>query len=498
MGGAVERDPRDDEARPPRVRVLRSARRAPHGAPPRLHTESSHRFERGVDPGDAARVLEHAARLTCRLGRGVRGEGSARRRARSRSRPCRSRSARRAWTRSSASTCPSPRPIAILERLGFALQSKTATARWRRHRPDAPPRRRRARSISSTRSCACAAWTRCPRQLPAIRARARRRRSRGARPPACDAPRARSASPRRSPSASRRKSALEALGAPAPVMLENPLGEERDVMRTTLLPGLLDARPPRAPPRRARRAPVHDRRGLPAARRTSSPKQRASFAAVLAGDRPAWLESPKPFDVWDAKGFATAFIAQPRPRRRDDRRRCAARRAQASPPARRRGDSRAQDTHRDARPAPPRRRRRARPRRPRSHVARRSDLELDLDALGAQPSPRRTRRSRVSPRATRDIALVVKDGIPAGDVDASVREAAGPLAEDVQLFDRFSGGPTSPRGLRQPRLPRRLPRRGPHAHRRRGRRRARERRRRDVTGASARRYARSFCYSSRV
>jgi phenylalanyl-tRNA synthetase beta chain len=34
----------------------------------------------------------------------------------------------------------------------------------------------------------------------------------------------------------------------------------------------------------------------------------------------------------------------------------------------------------------------------------------------------------------------VKDGIPAGDVLRTVREAAGPLAEDVQLFDRFSGG----------------------------------------------------------
>jgi phenylalanyl-tRNA synthetase beta chain len=44
------------------------------------------------------------------------------------------------------------------------------------------------------------------------------------------------------------------------------------------------------------------------------------------------------------------------------------------------------------------------------------------------------------PAATRDIALVVKDGIPAGDVLASLREAAGPLAEDVQLFDRFTGG----------------------------------------------------------
>ena len=34
----------------------------------------------------------------------------------------------------------------------------------------------------------------------------------------------------------------------------------------------------------------------------------------------------------------------------------------------------------------------------------------------------------------------MKDDIPAGEVLATLREAAGPLAEDVQLFDRFVGG----------------------------------------------------------
>jgi phenylalanyl-tRNA synthetase beta chain len=42
--------------------------------------------------------------------------------------------------------------------------------------------------------------------------------------------------------------------------------------------------------------------------------------------------------------------------------------------------------------------------------------------------------------STRDVALVVKDGVPAGEVEATVRTAAGPLAEDVRLFDRFVGG----------------------------------------------------------
>ena len=44
------------------------------------------------------------------------------------------------------------------------------------------------------------------------------------------------------------------------------------------------------------------------------------------------------------------------------------------------------------------------------------------------------------PASSRDIALVVPDGVAAGDVELAVREAAGALAEDVTLFDRFTGG----------------------------------------------------------
>jgi phenylalanyl-tRNA synthetase beta chain len=44
------------------------------------------------------------------------------------------------------------------------------------------------------------------------------------------------------------------------------------------------------------------------------------------------------------------------------------------------------------------------------------------------------------PASTRDIALVVKDEILAGEVESAVRTAAGPLAEGVRLFDRFVGG----------------------------------------------------------
>src|SRR5690606_35621436 len=49
--------------------VRRTARR--HG----MHTESSHRFERGVDPGDVARVLDRAVALTTTLAGGAATRG---------------------------------------------------------------------------------------------------------------------------------------------------------------------------------------------------------------------------------------------------------------------------------------------------------------------------------------------------------------------------------------------------------------------------------------
>src|SRR5262249_2266663 len=66
------------------------------------------------------------------------------------------------------------------------------------------------------------------------------------------------------------------------------------------------------------------------------------------------------------------------------------------------------------------------------------EMEIDRFATGAAtpafaPIPK-------FPASTRDIALIVRDGIPAGEVEAAVRSAAGPLAEAVRLFDRFVGG----------------------------------------------------------
>ncbi|EUA32460.1 ferredoxin-fold anticodon binding domain protein [Mycobacterium intracellulare] len=65
-------------------------------------------------------------------------------------------------------------------------------------------------------------------------------------------------------------------------------------------------------------------------------------------------------------------------------------------------------------------------------------LELDLDAVplvAALPAP------RVSPfpAVFQDVSLVVPADVPAQAVADAVREGAGELLEDLQLFDVFTG-----------------------------------------------------------
>jgi len=71
-------------------------------------------------------------------------------------------------------------------------------------------------------------------------------------------------------------------------------------------------------------------------------------------------------------------------------------------------------------------------------------VDLALDPFLAGPALPHYEAIARYPAATRDVAFVVKDGTAAGDVEKTVREAAGKLAEDVVLFDRFVGGQLPP------------------------------------------------------
>ena len=67
-------------------------------------------------------------------------------------------------------------------------------------------------------------------------------------------------------------------------------------------------------------------------------------------------------------------------------------------------------------------------------------LDLDLGALLAAPTlPLQMRPVSRFPSSDIDLAFVVPDSVPAGAVEATLREAAGPLLEWAELFDVYRG-----------------------------------------------------------
>jgi phenylalanyl-tRNA synthetase beta chain len=217
-------------------------------------------------------------------------------------------------------------------------------------------------------------------------------------------------------------------------------------MRTSLLPGLLDAL------RRARRhgetavrlfsvgarflAPGSELVSSARPRRpedaASLPAERPSFAAVIAGPRPAYLAQPEQVDVFDAKGIAVELAE-----------RLTGQRATVAP---------AKDVaHLHPRGAGEvaiggRRVGTFGPLHPEvldgfdlGGEAFVVELELDtIEALGVA-TPKYVPIPRLPP-VTRDIALVVSEDVSAREVEAVIREAAGPLCESIELFDLFRGG----------------------------------------------------------
>jgi phenylalanyl-tRNA synthetase beta chain len=72
--------------------------------------------------------------------------------------------------------------------------------------------------------------------------------------------------------------------------------------------------------------------------------------------------------------------------------------------------------------------------------ARTSVMELDVDALPPAPVPVGPPISTFPPVLI-DLALVVKNEVPAAEVEESLREGAGELLESVRLFDIWTGSP---------------------------------------------------------
>jgi phenylalanyl-tRNA synthetase beta chain len=405
--------------------VRRTARR--HG----LHTEASHRFERGVDWGDGDDALARAVSMGCTLAQATAVmpwrvfEGRT---------PTRKTvSLRRARIAELLGVEPPAGEIRdILGRLGFNHQRSEAESDvWQvpSHRPDVSCEADLVEEVGRVRG-----YELVPTVLPALHPT----RDHGPRERLMRRVRRAAVAMGLSEAVTYAfisSSEIRALGAPpAVVELRNPLAEQQSVMRTTLLPGLLRAASG-ARRRGERTARLFTVGALFLGSGETLPEERLSFAALLVGDRPGWLEKPQAVDVWDAKGLAEDLIM------RLHRRSATVSLASGA----------ARPVHLHPRGAALIEVAGARvgtlgPLHP--DVTQAFDVgadavvvEIDLAALECV-GPRALQFSPLPrfPASSRDLAVVVADSVTAGEIENAVRSAAGDLAEEITLFDRFVGG----------------------------------------------------------
>lgn len=414
-----------------------------------LSTESSYRFERGVDHRQVELVLDRAAALLCELAGGSAVPGAIHAKGDLPTPPeITLRHARQ--TALLGVELDFKHSLETLRRLGLdVLESNAEQARVRgaAHRPDI------GREVDLIEEVArVAGLDQIPTELPAIAPQKPRDPGLEGRLSSIAASIGLSEAVTYAFVSERE---LEALHAPKPaVRLLNPLSEERSVLRTSLLPGLLEAL------RRARRrgeqslrlfsvGPVflgpntHDQdetrqriRPLNAEDAGQLPEERSSFAAVLAGPRPQYLTGkPQRQDVFDATGTAVELVE--RLLNRQVRIEASAGQLDTQHLHPRGAGYLLVDGQRVGRLGPLH-----------PDVVEALDLdgdaqvvELDivaLEALGVRrpkfkPIPR-------LPAVTRDVALVVGAEVQAGRLRTLISEAAGELCESVELFDSFVGG----------------------------------------------------------
>lgn len=418
--------------------IRRTARR--HG----LFTESSFRFERGVDWGGVPRVLEIAKGLLTELAEGAAVPGAIHVKAPDPELP-RITFRKQRMDALLGTSVDMAEATGILRRLGLAVESETsdqASVRGASWRPDIGREADLIEEVARVRGLDA-----IPTVLPAIAPQPTRTSGKLERSAARVAVELGLSEALTYAFVSERQ--LAALRAPAPVVhIRNPLTEERSVMRTSLLPGLCEALG------RARRhgeqsvrlfaigsvflGPGHETesaaRPRVAADADALPSERPTFAAILAGPRPSHLAVPSAMDVFDAKGIAVEMVE-----------RLTGRNARVEHVANAEGTRHLHPRGAGAIFAGEQRVGVFGPLHP--EVIDALDLggeafvvELDLasiEALGAHV-PRYRPIPRLPP-VTRDVALVVSDDVSAAQVEAVIREAAGELCESVELFDLFRG-----------------------------------------------------------
>ncbi len=403
--------------------VRRSARR--HG----MQTDSRHRFERGIAPADTPWVLAEGERLLRELG-GATLKGTA----------CILHGTRIPLAEVSLRSpkldallgmkVPFAEVAPLLEKLGCVVLSKddqTVKVGVPAHRPDIAREEDLVEEVMRLRGIDLV-----PTVLPRIRptpatdsreARVRRIRQAAVEIGLSEAMTYGFTSPQ----------ALSRVFAEvATVTLKNPLSQEQSVMRTSLLPGLLEsvARARRHGTGHARLFTIgsvfHDRGA-------DLPEELLRVAAVLSGDRAQHLAKPGAYDVWDALGLAEGLLVR------------LTRREPTFVPfdgdlpghLHPRGAAKVllgDDVVGSVGLLHP-------------DVQESHDLSttcvLDLDADACLRMVKDSRELVPIPRfpaASRDLAVVVKETVRAGEVKSALLAASKPLGQDVAIFDRFTGG----------------------------------------------------------
>ncbi len=212
------------------------------------------------------------------------------------------------------------------------------------------------------------------------------------------------------------------------VPLANPLSAELGVMRTGLLPGVVSALQ-RNVARQAGRVRLFELGNVFAANAGAAPTETLRIAAAIHGDAEGeqWGAPSRKADFHDLKGdleslaAASGALLEYRPSQEPH----------GHP-------GRSADVFRDGGKIGwigqlhPR-------------LQRALDLdgevigfELDLAPLTARALPRAAELSRF-PSVRRDLAFIVGDEVPWAAISASVRAAVGPLLRDLLLFDRYVG-----------------------------------------------------------
>ncbi len=221
-----------------------------------------------------------------------------------------------------------------------------------------------------------------------------------------------------------------------PVIVTNPLSSQHSVMRQSLVGSLLEVLATNLRQGRSDVAIFEIGKGYGATDEGGTHEWwRLGIVLTGAAEPPAWNRPERPFDLDDAKGVVDLVargLGLPSPAYTpltDDPRLHPGRAARV-----RAGDGmagRIGEAHPmlvdalDLRTA-----------------ARILVAELAIAGLsGGQPAVPRTTTPTRHPAVERDLAVIVRESVPAADVEVSIRHHAGPLLRSIGLFDLYRGRP---------------------------------------------------------